>query len=200
LKRPIDIDGAPVDLGNQERTFPQAFFFPDLDSLLGKHKGPSIERRSRGLAFPQGYELVPRDFAGLKEHKIFQVKGRAPHPAALAALDAGGQNGPAGLIGSQHQALPGSEPMRAVHTLPTREHFLKSRGLLDLVTDAPGGDERGGFFFQERFEKNEPVSLKLPKVPARGVIYRKIGKRLEFFFHKNFHLSKSRKTTVEDGR
>jgi hypothetical protein len=152
LKRPIDIEGALVDLGNQEHTFSQAFFFPDLDSLFGKHKGPSIERRARGLSFPKGYELIPRDFAGLKEQKIFPVKGRAPHPAALAALDAGGQNRPAGLIGSQQQALPGIEPMRALHPLPTRDRFLKGRGLLDLATDAPRGDKRGGFFFQKRFE------------------------------------------------
>jgi hypothetical protein len=178
LKRPIDIDGAPVDLGNQERTFPQAFFFPDLDSLLGKHKGPSIERRSRGLAFPQGYELVPRDFAGLKEHKIFEVKGRAPHPAAFAALEAGGQNRPAGLLGGQQQALPGIEPMRAVHSVPSRHHFLKDRGLLYLPTDTPGRDEQVGFLFQERFHKVKPVRPKLIDIPRGGMIYRKFGKTL----------------------
>jgi hypothetical protein len=165
-------------LGNQEHTFPQAFFFPDLDSLLGKHKGPSIERRARRLAFPKGYKLIPRDFAGLKEHKIFQVKGRAPHPAALAALDAGGQNRPAGLLGSQQQALPGIEPMRALYLVPIRHHCLKGRGLLDLPTDTPGRDEQVGFFFQERFHKDEPVRPKLIDIPRGGMIYRKFGKTL----------------------
>ena len=69
LKGPIRVDGAPVGFGNQEYTFPQAFFFPDLDSLFGKHEGLSIEWRERRLAFSQGYELVPRDFAGLKERR-----------------------------------------------------------------------------------------------------------------------------------
>jgi hypothetical protein len=172
------MDGAPFDLRNQEHTFPQAVFFPDLDSLLGKHEGLSIKRRVRRLAFPQGYELVPRDFAGPKEHKIFQVKGRAPHPAALAALNAGGQNSPAGLLGGKQQALPGIEPLRTLYLVPTSGHFLKGGGLLDLPTDTPGRDEQVGFFLKERFHKDEPVRPKPIDIPRRGMIYRKFGNTL----------------------